>query len=305
MIFFLLSGFVIASSMYEKKYTFKTYFKHRFFRIYTVILFAWIISLIFYLLLGNSLNDISLTNFILNLFMLQDISALKPGVIVDPIFGNSPLWSLSYEWWFYMFFFFHLYLYKKYFDKKLIFFNFSALLISLMGLILLNFNFNNIFLIFFYYYIWFSGVMIFYFLKENKLDKIHLSSLLISYLVLILVYIILFISDKELGNIGVHPLLELRHYAMAFISLFIIFIVYSYFYIKVKDIKVYKKTIQLLGTIAPISFGIYVFHYPIYMYLKTYTQINSLILLIITLFLTLFLSFLVEVKIYKLIRNKI
>ena len=32
---------------------------------------------------------------------LQDEASLKPGVLMAPFLGNSPLWSLSYELWFY------------------------------------------------------------------------------------------------------------------------------------------------------------------------------------------------------------
>ena len=41
-----------------------------------------------------------------NLFMVQDVISLKPNVISATYMGNSVLWSLSYEWWFYMLFFF-------------------------------------------------------------------------------------------------------------------------------------------------------------------------------------------------------
>jgi peptidoglycan/LPS O-acetylase OafA/YrhL len=37
--------------------------------------------------------------------MLQDLEYARPGVVVEPFADNIPLWSLSYEWWFYMLFF--------------------------------------------------------------------------------------------------------------------------------------------------------------------------------------------------------
>ena len=39
------------------------------------------------------------------MLMLQDRSYAKPGVWVSLVGGNAPLWSLSYEWWFYMAYF--------------------------------------------------------------------------------------------------------------------------------------------------------------------------------------------------------
>jgi len=56
MIFFILSGYVIAFSLNKNNYTFKEYFKHRFIRIYTIVPFAWIISYISISLLNQTLN---------------------------------------------------------------------------------------------------------------------------------------------------------------------------------------------------------------------------------------------------------
>jgi peptidoglycan/LPS O-acetylase OafA/YrhL len=40
-----------------------------------------------------------------NIFMLQDMTSIKPGVRVEVFNDNGPLWSLSYEWWFYLMFY--------------------------------------------------------------------------------------------------------------------------------------------------------------------------------------------------------
>ena len=105
MLFFLLSGYVIALSLIKKDYSFSEYFKHRFLRIYPILLFVMIVSIILKFL-NNDLN-IDFYSFIINLLMLQDIGSLKPGTFAEPFLGNSPLWSLTYEWWFYMIFFVH------------------------------------------------------------------------------------------------------------------------------------------------------------------------------------------------------
>ena len=157
MLFFLLSGYVIALSLIKKDYSFSEYFKHRFLRIYPILLFVMIVSIILKFL-NNDLN-IDFYSFIINLLMLQDIGSLKPGTFAEPFLGNSPLWSLSYEWWFYMIFFVHFIFYKKIFTN--ISFLYSlGFIFSILGLVSYFFFYNQISLIIMYYYIWLSGAII-------------------------------------------------------------------------------------------------------------------------------------------------
>ena len=104
MLFFLLSGFVIHISYSRNpNIKFREYFVKRFRRIYFPIFCSYFISGIIYYYQNNTL-DFSYYQLIGNLLMLQD-NELKPGNWFVPLFDNGPLWSLSYEWWFYMLFF--------------------------------------------------------------------------------------------------------------------------------------------------------------------------------------------------------
>ena len=97
MLFFLLSGFVISISYFKNpNINFGSYFIKRFRRIYFPVFCTYIISGMVYFKLNDSLN-LSFSQIIGNLLMLQDFKAAKPGVWVDPLFDNGPLWSLSYE----------------------------------------------------------------------------------------------------------------------------------------------------------------------------------------------------------------
>lgn len=303
MIFFLLSGFVIALSISRRHYSFKEYFKHRFLRIYTIVLIAWLISFIS-LISSNKIWTLNIQDFLINLIMLQDISFLKPGVFAEPLFGNSPLWSLSYEWWFYMFFFIHFYLFNKYFSTNYKVFNISALLFSLLGLVTYALHYNQVSLIVMYYYIWFSGAMVLLFLKENILSKQNIFMLFLSYVIIIISYYFLFMYDKELGRLGIHPVLELRHYSVAFMGLFVALIFYKYLNDFVKKQPLYLKIVNLFASIAPISFGLYVLHYPVKNYFSQFSELSGMLLLIATLLITLFLSYIAEIKIYGSIRKK-
>ncbi|MFT3781448.1 MAG: acyltransferase family protein [Nibricoccus sp.] len=102
--FFLLSGFVIYFAAHKRLHEgFFSYLKKRFVRIYSVLI---PLLLLVWLLDNHCKYQPGFTKELIgNLFMLQDFALEKPGVVVPTVFGIFPLWSLSYEWWFYMLFF--------------------------------------------------------------------------------------------------------------------------------------------------------------------------------------------------------
>jgi peptidoglycan/LPS O-acetylase OafA/YrhL len=103
--FFLISGFVIALA--QERTTepgFGAYLRRRAFRIYPVFLMALALAFVFAPSLPHAVRT-DLPTLVGNLLQLQDLSQLKPGVAFEVFGGNDPLWSLSYEWWFYLFFY--------------------------------------------------------------------------------------------------------------------------------------------------------------------------------------------------------
>lgn len=103
-VFFVLSGFVIFYSCRDTMQRgFMPYFWRRFIRIYAV--FIPLLILLCFLQPQRLVQDDFIPTLVGNLFMLQDTEWCKPGVIVPTVFRNLPLWSLHYEWWFYMAFF--------------------------------------------------------------------------------------------------------------------------------------------------------------------------------------------------------
>lgn len=111
-VFFILSGFVIAYSVAGKQanaaYTFHHYLADRFSRIYI----AFIPALLFVLICDAISVSIAadkyryhdafdLKTFAGNLFMLQDFPKLN----VSSSFGSArPFWTLAVEWWIYLFY---------------------------------------------------------------------------------------------------------------------------------------------------------------------------------------------------------
>lgn len=115
--FFILSGFVIHLSIIKRpaeEFSIITYLKKRFLRIYPVLIYSLVLSLLLDSLgnygfhfsiyshhtLSTVLNknvpfNTGISVFAGNLFMLQNAYV--------PVWGtNGPLWSLMYEWWFYL-----------------------------------------------------------------------------------------------------------------------------------------------------------------------------------------------------------
>lgn len=109
MLFFVLSGYLIGGSVFKSvkngNWSWKQYLLNRMTRLWTVLFSALILTYILarvQLLLfpqfgGGFENSLNWKDFIGNLFFLQ-------GVFFPNYGENLPLWSLSYEFWYYILF---------------------------------------------------------------------------------------------------------------------------------------------------------------------------------------------------------
>lgn len=248
-LFFILSGFVIEYSFSKSKdHSFKTYFLKRFLRIYLPLFCVFGLNyLIFFC--GDKIIEFSLFNFIGNILMLQDVSSLKPNVIVNTFLGNLPLWSLSYEWWFYMLYFPIV----KFFKNK------SSNFVYLIGICsaityLYYPNFLNREL--FYFVIWWSGVVLArVYVNNNEIKFNDLKSLFSSLFIIIIILTVNVFLNYKGGTVGLSPILELRHFIFSFV---IILVALGWY--KLKWIG-FNFTIGIFKKVAPISFGLYISHY--------------------------------------------
>ncbi|MBS0341883.1 MAG: acyltransferase [Proteobacteria bacterium] len=219
-LFFLLSGFVINYSFKSAEdKSFRSYFLKRSARIYIPLLLVMGLGWALECIRAGELVDPNLRTLVLNLLMLQDVAGLKPNVIVEPYMNNAPLWSLSYEWWFYMLYF----PLQKYLGSDR---GRDILVACAAAVAALVYFFHPVFLprVLMYLSIWWLGVALSNaYLRDKALRLSHLLVPLAS-LVLICAINALAVTrsliDGSYASIGVHPSLELRHHLFALAAVF-------------------------------------------------------------------------------------
>jgi peptidoglycan/LPS O-acetylase OafA/YrhL len=198
--------------------SFGTYIGRRFFRIYPIFLLALATS--YALATGWSLD---LSTMVGNLLMLQDFTNGKPGVLFGTFAGNVPLWSLSYEWWFYLMFF-PLYSYVP--DRM------QMLAVTTAGVFaatLYNFLHFQPLLFIAYFPIWWSGVEIGRAIAHHThIPVLRVVASLGALCATFALFVVLFWEEGHRLSLGIHPFLEFRHAAAALTFVTCLFIYRRY-----------------------------------------------------------------------------
>jgi len=194
------------------------------------------------------------------LFMLQDIP-YKPNVFCRPFLGNDPLWSLSYEWWFYMIYFFVFYYFRKNISNVI----YILGIIGAISYIFYPFWGNRIFM---YMIIWNVGADLakIYLangsIKFNDLYK-QFSVLFVCVLLLALnfylnkdsVHALLHREGTTGFGMGISPALEFRHFFFTIVALGIGILWYRLKW------PMFNFSIGLFEKFAPISYCFYISHW--------------------------------------------
>lgn len=254
-LFFLISGFVIQYSYSRTKdKSFKTFFLKRFKRIYIPLVIIYFTNYAI-LLLQEAPLLINWKIIFGNILMLQDLPyPARHNIICPPIFNNIPLWSLSYEWWFYLLFFPAL----KIIESKRSGLIYIICIVATITYIAYPFFINRLLM---YLTIWWVGVDLakLYIAKNLNLSSLkkQIFTLTICTLLLLVNFIIHGhgLASLRKGGIGFSPFLELRNFAFATIALFI-----AIFWRNRRWIG-FSKSIGLFLPLAPISFCIYISHW--------------------------------------------
>lgn len=256
--FFLLSGFVITYSFQRSaNKSFGHYFSNRFCRIYIPLFMAYVVTWFFASQNAGKPVNPELANLLGNVFMLQDFGSELPGSLFVPYLENGPLWSLSYEWWFYLLFF---PLVTQISDKKTL--HYTAFGIACVSATLYFFFPIFPLRVLMHFSIWWTGAYLAYLYLDNKHYKwsaLTLPCLVLAFITTLQVLStwLHFQSNGEFPGFLAHPIHELRHFST---SLFIVLA--GIIWLRI-GAPFYSWTLRPFIYIAPISYGIYIFHDPI------------------------------------------
>ena len=259
MLFFVISGFVIAYSVAQKEMKFREYFVRRFRRIYPLFLVALLLGAADYLFFRK--QPVPVRELFGNLFMLQDLGYLKPGTWFAPFAGIAPLWSLAYEWWFYMLFFPVWTLVPKTFQLPVV----TA--ISTVALIAYVHLPNQICAFLMYFILWWTGVELAReFTTTGKVTFAGQRNTILSLGSFAVVSVFFLMRAPVYGapRWGGFPTLQIRQIVSAFVVL-----IGALAWNRAKWIG-FAQIFRPFLWVAPISYAIYLFHVPLLVNTDTY-----------------------------------
>lgn len=251
-IFFVLSGFVIHYSWTTgPKRDWAGYAVARIVRILPIFAVALVISYLCAAWLEGRFIDPDVHGLVGNLAMLQD--RLRSGTIVETYMGNAALWSLSYEAAFYV-------LYPL--VMRLVPENARTLAVgtaSVAAFLVMLVYPNQLARFIAYFPIWWIGVVLCdaYLGRASRRDLVAAAAP-VGFISAILVFMALR-TDVPLG-IGasiLFPFLELRHF-MAALAVMVVLLGWSKL-----GWRGFESLFGLFARLAPISYAIYVIHFPI------------------------------------------
>jgi len=252
-VFFVLSGYLIATSIFnliQAKWSWEKYLTNRLVRLFVVLIPALFLTYILDYSTINFLhnavdkiqNRLSIGTFLGNLFFLQ-------GIFVPTFGSNDPLWSLSYEFWYYMIFpCLLMVLFSKKIIVKLAYLCISFLLLWFIGLKMQI-----------YFLIWLMGAIIVILPKLKITNHIIIKIFkTISVLALIVAC-----GVSRMATIGVSTISIQLDMVIGVILTFLIYQLLHYPNNKPKSsdgFKIFKKSSQI---ISGFSYTIYLLHMPI------------------------------------------
>ena len=265
--FFVISGFVITNLIFNKSQNFSLaeYLYDRIMRLWVVLIPSIIFSICLYMYLktyavgiingdlryiinsGPSENDSKITIYLIlgNIFFLQEI-------LVQTFSINAPLWSLSYEFWYYLLFPVILIFLNKIENYNKPTFKFICLIVFILLLMFLPLK------IILYFLIWLCGSLIFLF---RNISFIYIKTHLIISVTLLLISIFaLKINFLNLNNF--------------ILELFII-ISFSYFILVFLKLKSKILTSIFFKKLSDLSYSLYLFHFPLVLLLSSYIGNNK------------------------------
>ena len=255
-LFFILSGFVIQNAFATSSdQSFKSFFLKRFLRIYIPLLFVFAAHFAMVTINHYHFTALDWKSLFGNLLMTQQVSGLwRHPVSFSPFLGNLPLWSLSFEWWFYMIFFFASSRLK---NRASYVVYATGMAASLAYLFYPDFIVRELM----YLVIWWAGVDIakLYINKRDiSLKNIAAPLLSLGFITAVLACNILLYKQQKPNDAMIFvmtPIIEVRHFGFSIVAL-----IAAICWRKLNWAG-FKYTFGLFEWIAPISFSLYISHW--------------------------------------------
>ena len=252
-IFFLLSGFVIfANERQNMSAGSSQYALRRIRRVYPPMLAAMAMSALLAWTDGRLNEEFRWKSLFATLFFQQDIAAATPGTFANPFMNNDPLWSLSYELWFYL-------LFPVVFRAWLRWPQATSSAVGLLGAgayALYTVHSSHVLMMSAYFPIWWLGAMIAdaYGRGCRTIASVWLPCLGLAGVVVVALWAALL----QPGPNQHYPLLQLNHLASALVLAIVFFGAAGRFVVRaVEPFKAVAKVV------ASFSYGLYVLHYPL------------------------------------------
>ncbi len=268
MVFFILSGFVIyyATVHRDPDITFREYFLRRFRRIYPAFLLVCGLTYLIMCLAQGRWIDPLPGELLGNILQLQDKT---PHSFVAPYWKNAPLWSLAYEWWFYMIFFAIYTAFKGNHNRQRI----AAAVVSVAGLVSFLLVPNQASIFASYFILWWAGLEV---AREWTMTgtvtlKVHWKIWLLIFLMgcAWLANALIYYYDGGKVILSNYPYVQSRH----FFSVNII-LIFGFIWYKLRWV-LFNELFSYFEGIAPISYAIYIFHYPVVLYVVSTRPTNN------------------------------
>ncbi|MES1973269.1 MAG: acyltransferase [Pseudomonadota bacterium] len=253
LVFFVLSGFVIHSNERSRALHPKGYFLRRLRRIYPALIVSIFVATLIAIDNGTFLLQFSWRSLFGTLLSLQDISSLKPGVIINPYLDNQPLWSLSYEVLFYIAYPFVLRAWVRRPDAT----NAITGLICCLAYALFVVHPNHFALVAAYFLVWWCGAMAAeaYGLGGRDFRAMARPLAWLGALCLIAALATWFVGYQGLGF---YPFLCFRHFAVALLMFLVLYGPFGAFLARAN-----LSMARPAAALASVSYGLYVLHYPL------------------------------------------
>ncbi|MDB4917859.1 MAG: hypothetical protein JWM95_5503 [Gemmatimonadetes bacterium] len=264
-LFFILSGFVIHYVTHAGNHRTKitTYLAHRVRRIYPLYLVALITAYVAAAIALHTMPDPRWKNFFQNVAMLQGLTGFLGDFWALPYWENAPLWSLSFEWWFYMLFI-PLSLMGLVSETR------QFLLVAVLSIVAFfvhQLHPGIVTLVLNYFVIWWFGV---------ELSREYRATGAITLRNQIAPVVVVGICTALWGALalrkvlaggtvvfGAAPILQARQFGAAFV-----FILAGFTW-KQFNFRYFRYIIGPFAAFAPISYALYILHYPVLRVVRT------------------------------------